>query len=57
MRNIMTQYIHGVFGGALVICLLMLNFSEPKTCAVTMKHGNGNNMVSYVTVGAYDDAR
>ena len=53
----MTQYIHGVFGGALVICLFMLNFSEPKTCAVTMKHGNGNNMVSYVTVGAYDDAR
>ena len=51
----MNEYIKGAFFGALVICLAMLNFSEPKTCAVTVKHGNGNTNVSYVTVGNYYD--
>ncbi len=47
----MTQYIHGVFGGALVICLFMLNFSEPKSCYVSVGHGNEK----HISVGYYSE--
>ena len=47
----MNQYISGVFGGALVLCILMLNFPKDKACAVSVKQGN----VTHVTVGAYDE--
>lgn len=31
----MNEYIQGVFGGALIISLLMLNFNEPVQCEVS----------------------
>lgn len=47
----MDQYIQGVFGGALVICLLMINFPEKHSCAVEIGKGN----VTHVLVGSYDE--
>lgn len=41
------EYIKGAFLGALVVCLLMLNFPKERTCAVTITRGN----ISHVTVG------
>lgn len=49
----MNQYIQGVFGGALIICLLMLNFPEQKSCGVKISHGNGN--VTHVSYGVWNE--
>lgn len=47
----MNQYIHGAFGGALILCIFMLSFPKQKTCVVEIGKGN----VTHVTVGAYSD--
>lgn len=49
----MTQYINGIFVGALILCILMLNFPQQKTCEVKIKNGNGN--VSHVQVGVWNE--
>lgn len=49
--GIMEEYIKGIFGGALVICLLMMNFPERKQCVVEFGKGN----VTHVLVGKYDE--
>lgn len=45
------QYIQGVFGGALIICLLMLNFPKHQTCEVNL----GGQRISYVKLGVWND--
>jgi len=47
----MNQYIQGAFCGALILCILMLNFPVKKTCVVEMGKGN----VTHVLVGSYND--
>ena len=47
----MNEYIKGTFFGALIICLLMLNF--PKSQACTVEIGKGN--VTHIMVGAYSE--
>lgn len=47
----MNEYIKGAFSGALVICILMLNFPEKKHCVVEIGKGN----VTHVLVGAYHE--
>ena len=43
----------GMFLGALVLCILMLNFPEQKNCSVKISHGNGN--VAYVSYGVWEE--
>lgn len=43
----------GMFLGALVLCILMLNFPAQKMCGVKISHGNGN--VSHMQVGVWDE--
>ena len=47
----MNQYIQGAFFGALVLCILMLNFPVSKACTVEIGKGN----VTHVLVGAYHE--
>lgn len=49
----MSQYINGIFFGALILCIFMLNFPAQKTCEVKINHGNGN--VSNVQVGVWNE--
>lgn len=43
------SFIVGMFVGALVLCLAMLNWPEPKRCGVVISYGNGK--VSHVQYG------
>lgn len=41
----MDNFVHGIFAGALVICLLMLNYEKPRQCVVEMGRGNITNVL------------
>lgn len=45
------QYIQGAFFGALVLCVLMLNFPKDRECEVRVNYGKVVN----VSVGHYVD--
>ena len=47
----MNQYIQGMFGGMLILCIFMMVFPKAKTCVVEIGRGN----VTHVTVGKYSD--
>lgn len=47
----MDNFIKGVFAGGLIICLLMLNFQQPKKCQISLTRGN----VTTVSIGDYDE--
>lgn len=49
--EIMNQYIQGIFGGALIICLLMLNFPKHKTCEVNLQ----GQRIGHVSIGIWND--
>lgn len=41
------SFVHGIFFGALVICLLMLNVAQDGECAISYRH----NDIHVVSVG------
>lgn len=43
----MDEYIKGAFFGAFIICVFMLNFSEPTVCEVTQLYSGNRVHVSY----------
>ncbi len=45
------EFIKGAFFGALILCVFMLNFSEPKACFIQW----GNGSVSHVKVGQWHE--
>lgn len=47
----MDRFMQGIFAGALIICLFMLNFEKPRQCVVQYGHGN----VTHVLIGEYND--
>ena len=47
----MNQYVQGAFCGALVLCILMLNFPEHKTCEVSW--GDLNH--THIRVGIWNE--
>ena len=46
----MNQYVQGIFSGILIVCLLLLNFPDKKSCVVEIGKGN----VTHVLVGKFE---